>query len=68
MNEDIKKFKVLVRKCKIVEARIAKDRDKMKEYGDELENIIYSIEVGSEEFNNGIRSIQNGIDEISQYL
>lgn len=61
-------FKRLVKRCETVRKHIGLERDKLRDYYAELEDIIDSLSEGENDLKDGLRSIEDALDSMSQYL
>lgn len=63
---DLKKLKYILKKIDESKARIAKERDSLREIFGELESELESFDRGIECLESGKREIEDGIDAISE--
>ena len=65
MNKQIKTILIKIEKSKKV---ISKERDKLRSVYIELEDILETLDEGTDDINVGLKYIESGIDEVSKYL
>jgi len=59
---------VLLKKISTSSKVIAKERDKLQHIYNELENVLYSLDVALQCFSGGVSEIESGLQEISKHL
>jgi predicted nucleic acid-binding Zn-ribbon protein len=64
----IEKARKLVSEIAVLKDEIAKLRDQMRAKISDTEDILESLEEAHDEFETGIRSLNSGLDQASQYL
>ena len=67
-NFDLRLLNDLIGKIEQKKKLFANERDKLRDLISDLDGISDSFDVGIEEMENGIDSLNNALDEISQYV
>lgn len=62
------KFGKLLKEFKMLKKRIAKDRDKLWDLYSEIEDIARSVDDGVDDIDRGLKFLQDGLDNMSEYL
>jgi len=63
-----KEFKKLKKQAEGIVAVIAKKRDELRALLSDIEAIVESVDTAETEIDTGLRTLQDGIDTLSQYL
>lgn len=67
-KEEVVKVKKMLTRVVQLKDQIAKLRDQMRDEVHDIEAILETLESAESEFDEGIRSLNRGLDEASQYL
>ena len=67
-REDLRNIKGLLDKIEEAKTRASGVRDELQGYYSELEDIVDSFDTGVDYINNGLRSIRDGVDKMSELI
>ncbi len=67
-SADLRRIAKLIAKTEVIKARIAKNRDDLRETLSDIEAILANAEEAHDDIAVGLQYLNSGVDTLSQYL